>query len=106
MPRHEASPQLQAPVVVAPPPPPLATPLPPDATIIPLPVRKPAPKPAGPRQTRKTTGKGSRTHKKGRAIEDYLILDHPTPPEQRMRCLALMMQTTGHSLDMGCRLCF
>ncbi|MFO1532733.1 MAG: hypothetical protein ABR562_03400 [Thermoplasmatota archaeon] len=38
-------------------------------------------------------------------IEELLVLDLPRQP-QKQRCLAILMQTTGHSLDRGCRLCF
>jgi len=39
-------------------------------------------------------------------IEELLDPVVPTPPQERQRCLALMMQSAGHSLDISCRLCF
>jgi hypothetical protein len=44
--------------------------------------------------------------RKAPKIEAYLSSPvEPTPAKERQHCLALMMRTTGHSLDWGCRLC-
>jgi hypothetical protein len=76
-----------------------------------LPVRAPIeeevaiPIPDAVRRSRKaSTPKGSR---RGRIppIEELLSPIPRTRPQERQQCLALLMQTTGHSLDWGCRLC-
>jgi len=43
---------------------------------------------------------------KSTPIEELLAPDPTMPPPGKQACLAIMMQSTGHSLDLGCRLCF
>ena len=91
----------------------------PEETVVPLPKAKLRP--------RKAPAAGTdelvlpRPAKKAPRTVKITNAPAPTPPvpieellsplprgtlQQGQRCLAIMMQTTGHSLDLGCRLCF